>query len=290
MMKHENFVAFIMTHGRPNKVLTYNTLRKHNYTGKIYVVIDNEDDTAEEYYENYGEQVIMFDKLEMSKKFDTADTFDNRKTVVYARNVCFELAKKVGADYFLELDDDYTTFSYRKEVDGKLLQKPCKQLDKVFDLMLDFLDSTDAKMIAFAQAGDFIGGIGSKVWSEKLSRKAMNAIFIKTDNPFNFVGRINEDVNTYTTLGSKGERIFTICNVMINQLLTQTNAGGMTDVYKENGTYVKSFYSVIFSPSCVKISSIGGSGNGHMFRRIHHRISWNNCVPKILSEKVKKTS
>ena len=49
----------------------------------------------------------MFDKLEISKKFDEFDNFDDRRAIVYARNASFEIAKKLGLKYFLQLDDDY---------------------------------------------------------------------------------------------------------------------------------------------------------------------------------------
>ena len=38
-MRHNGFVAFILTHGRPDRVLTYEKLRKHGYTGKIYICL-----------------------------------------------------------------------------------------------------------------------------------------------------------------------------------------------------------------------------------------------------------
>lgn len=87
---NEKFAVFILSHGRPNNVITLNTLKKCGYTGDWYIVIDNEDDTAEEYYKNFGrERVIMFDKLAVAQTFDTADTFEDRRTIVYARNACF---------------------------------------------------------------------------------------------------------------------------------------------------------------------------------------------------------
>lgn len=46
---------------------------------------------------------------------------------------------------------------------------------------------------------------------------------------------------------------------------------------------VKSFYSVMISPSSVKINLMG---NKH--KRMHHVISWNNTVPKIIKESYKK--
>ena len=77
-----DFACFILSHGRPDNVKTLRTLERHGYTGKTYIVIDDEDGAASEYYKKYGDAVIMFDKLEQSKKFDTADNFNDRRTVV----------------------------------------------------------------------------------------------------------------------------------------------------------------------------------------------------------------
>jgi hypothetical protein len=75
----------------------------------------------------------------------------------------------------------------------------------------------------------------------------------------------------------------TIPNISINQQQTQQTEGGMTDVYLEYGTYVKSLFSVMYNPSSVKVSTFETK-----HKRIHHRVSWNNAVPKILNEKHKK--
>ena len=60
---HENFVAFILTHGRSDNVMTYRTARKAGYTGRIVLVLDNEDKQAEQYFAKYGrENCYVFDK------------------------------------------------------------------------------------------------------------------------------------------------------------------------------------------------------------------------------------
>ena len=280
----DDFAIFILTHGRPDKVITYNTLKKCNNTNKVYFVIDNEDNTADRYYENFGkENVIMFDKEKKSKEFDTMDLSDDRRAIVYARNVCFDIAEELGITYFLELDDDYTEFRSRMFDGTKLNTVYLRDFDAVVDEMIDFLEISGALTAAFAQTGDFIGGVGSKVYKERLARKAMNSFFCKVDRKFNFIGRINEDVNTYVNLGSRGHLLFTVADMTLNQLDTQRNAGGMTDLYLDSGTYVKSFYTVICNPSSVKI---GEMGDGH--RRIHHTINWNNAVPKIISDVFRK--
>ena len=91
------------------------------------------------------------------------------------------------------------------------------------------------------------------------------------------------DVNMYVTKNMRGERIFSITCLSCNQTITQSNPGGLTDFYLENGTYVKSFYSVIAEPSCVKVGMMGSHD-----KRLHHRVTWRNCAPEILSEKYKK--
>ncbi len=111
----------------------------------------------------------------------------------------------------------------------------------------------------------------------------MNSFFCSTERPFQFTGRINEDVNTYTSGASKGYLFLTIPNVSLKQTDTQSNDGGMSDVYAAQGTYVKSFYSVMFSPSSVKVAMLNTERS-----RLHHRVSWNNAIPVILNEKHKK--
>jgi hypothetical protein len=57
----------------------------------------------------------------------------------------------------------------------------------------------------------------------------------------------------------------------------------MTELYLNNGTYTKSFFSVICNPSSVKISTMGDA-----YRRVHHKVYWDNAVPKIISSIYKK--
>lgn len=281
-MMRSDFAVFILTHGRPENIVTMKSLERGGYSGKVYIVIDNEDDTADRYRELYGDKVIQFDKLAESKKFDTADLSEDRRAIVYGRNVCFDLAEHLGLEYFLELDDDYTGFEYRWPEGGKLMIKSITNLDALFSAMAEFLETSGALSVALAQGGDLIGG-ANRFFHSGLSRKAMNTFFCKTSRRFWFVGRVNEDVNTYTSIGNKGGLFFTVTNVQIVQKQTQSQGGGMSGLYLDSGTYVKSFYSVIFSPQAVMVAEMGAH-----HRRMHHRVDWNACTPKILSDRYRK--
>lgn len=281
----DDFVVFILSHGRADRIFTLDSLlKKGRYTGKWYVVIDNEDETAQEYFKRFPDHVLQFDKLAVSSTFDPGDLSEDRRTIVYARNACFDLARQIGVKYFLELDDDYVYFAFRRLIDDKFHAIFCRDLDTVYSIMVDFLEVSGALSVAFAQGGDFIGGARGTGAKKAVLRKCMNSFFCSVDRPFQFIGRINEDVNTYTTLASRGGLFLTITNVMLCQKITQSNKGGMTDVYLEKGTYLKSFYTVMMMPSAVKIATI--SGGKH--RRIHHQVTWNNTEPCILHERYAK--
>ena len=285
-MIDKDFAVFILTYGRPDNVKTYKTLKRFGYTGKIYFICSDDDKQLDKYKELYKKQVIVFSKKDYKNKFDIGDNFDDERVVVYARNACFDLAKKVGIKYFLVLDDDYTDFSYRfnSELSYNKGRGYINNVDDIFKAVLDYYKTIPAKTIALSQNGDWIGGHNSG-WAKelKLKRKCMNSFFCSTERPFMFTGRINEDVNAYTRLGAVGDLFLTIPNVSLKQTDTQANEGGLTDIYLSQGTYVKSFYSVMFSPSSVKVAMLNTERS-----RLHHRVSWNNAIPVILNEKHKK--
>lgn len=222
-MKENSFVAFILTHGRPDRVVTYQMIRRSGYTGRIVLVTDNEDKTLPAYREKYGDEVYTFDKKAVAEWTDRADNFDGRGTITFVRNVCFDIAEELGYKYFIELDDDYTCFAFKRDENLNYCEKVgIKDLDAVFDAFLDYDKAIPAKSIAFAQSGDFIGGITSKMGEHlKPFRKAMNTFICSTDRRFNFRGRMNDDVNTYVSLGMQGDIFLTVANMCVHQTQTQ---------------------------------------------------------------------
>lgn len=284
-----DFAVFILTHGRANNVITYETLRKQGYSGSIYLMVDDEDKQIDEYKKRYGDQVIVFEKQKAIDYTDSGDNFKKRNSVVYARNWNFVVAKELGIKYFLQLDDDYETFVFSFDNNSEYLtsRPKIKNLDLICKAMVNFLIASNADAICMSQGGDFIGGEGSKVAKlqrhGKFSRKAMNAFFMNSAKPFKFMGRINEDVNAYVTLGNVGKLFITVPRIRLEQLTTQTNEGGLTDIYLDLGTYVKSFYSVMYAPSCIKIAKMGVKN-----QRLHHMVKWKYAVPEIVGSNVKK--
>ena len=270
------YIVFIISNGRPNSIKTLKLLRARGYTKKVYFVLDNEDPTIDAYIKKFGkENVVVFDKQKIADQTDEGNNFDNRRTTTHARNACFDIAQDLGYEYFIVLDDDYYSLGYRY-IEG---EKKINNLDKVFDLVFNYYKNINCKSLAFSQGGDHIGGF----CGIKLKRKCMNSFICSTNRRFWFVGQLNEDVNTYVTLGARGDLFLTYTNINLSQGDTQSTSGGMSDAYNLSGTYVKSFYTVMYHPSGAKIKMMNTK-----FPRIHHSIKWINTTPMILSEKYKK--
>ena len=179
-------------------------------------------------------------------------------------------------------EDDHEQIHARRVVNGVFVTIYVHNVDDIIEEVLNFMDNTPTTSITFAETGDFIGGANS-VYKKGLTRKAMTSFFCKVDNRFEFLGRFNDDVNTYVEWGKKGKLFFTMSNVNIHTAETQIQTGGLTENYLKYGTYTKSFYSVMLNPSAVTIAEMG-----QFHKRIHHAIDWNKAVPVIISDVYKK--
>jgi hypothetical protein len=255
----------------------------------VFIVIDDEDETADAYRARFGDKVLQFCKADIAKQVDTGDNFDGRASTIYPRAAFWDLAKQNGCKYFLQLDDDYTEFQYYFDSNGNHRYRRAKKtLEQMIETMLDYFISIPAVTLAMAQGGDFIGGAneGEKPRLCRLRRKAMNVLFCSCDRPWNMFGRRNEDVNAYVCGNLRGQLFLTVMQAKITQVQTQKNKGIITDAYLESGTYVKSFYTVMYAPSCVQIGVLQDHRSTNA--RIHHKINWHHCAPKILREEWKK--
>jgi len=286
--RDENFCVFIMTYGRSKKVKTYRTLMEYENASlnqDLYFICSDDDKDLQGYKDKYGERVLVFNKKAMVPYLDKGDTFNRYGVILYARNICFSFADKLGYRYFLELDDDYDKFSQRIFYDNSILmQKLILDYDRLFKIHLDFLKNTPCKTITMSQHGDYIGGATNNNALRGWQRKTMNSFFCDIQDPFIFDGSVNEDVNYYVQAGRQGIVNFNLFGFALNQESTQASSGGMTEGYLDGGTYLKSFYSVMYIPSAVKIGTIGRRET----KRLHHKVKGNYAYPKILDEKYSK--
>ena len=280
----DDFCIFIISYDRPTNVPTIDSLERYGYTGDWRLVVDHEADIGP-YTEEYGEdKVIYLDKDGALPELDRGDNLNRRDCNVYARQQMWDLADELGYNYFLVLDDDYTNIQYRFNEQFEYDPEVMRDFDEYINASIEYLEQADLDTLCMAQGGDFIGGSeAAMAESVQTKRKAMNSFLCKTDRPFNFRGTINEDVNTYVRAAQYGKIFLTTNTASIEQETTQQEDGGLTGIYLDQGTYVKSFYTILYSPSCTSLTKLHDRGDD----RIHHRVEWRNAVPKIVPESTK---
>ena len=281
-----DFCIFILSHERPDRVRTIRSLEKAGYTGAWRVVVDDQDSCLETYRKRFGDQLITFSKDAVAPRVDLADNFEGQQTPIYAREKVWDWAQEMGLEHFMVMDDDYYYIEYKVRPDGRPAPKGewAMDLDASIQAMRGYMRDAPVDCLAFSQGGDWIGGTPATYdtgYSSK--RKTMNAFLFETASKVGFPGRFNDDVNTYLLHGNRGRLFLTFLAIKLDQEDTQDQAGGITEAYKQYGTYVKSFYTVMHAPSCTQVQSMGQNHN-----RWHHRISWRHAVPKIISEEHRK--
>lgn len=293
-LKVRDFVVLIASYGRPEE-LQKNTLKTFKYfldEVDYRIIVSDDDKTLPKYLEMYGEKVFVFNKDEVLKKInpDTVDAYDNIRSVIFFEvNYEFEIAKQLGYRYFMHLEDDYDELAYRlvgkqdnlvwSNEDSSNFHQICEMYFKVLDSS-PFLNS-----VCLSQGGDYVGGAGCSLMKYGFLNKGMNVYFLDTQKEFRKPGRINEDVNTYTTNGKLGKMFLTLPMLHIHQLQTQVTDGGMSELYKSNGTFLKSIYTCIVRPDATKISVLNSK-----HKRIHHNCLKRYCFVRTISEKCAKAT
>jgi len=283
MNNEDRFAIYILSYNRARNVKTLTTLINANYKGDWFIIVDDTDPELSLYKEIYEDKVLVFNKKEIAKKIDVMDTFCNYQSAIYARHYNFDIAKKMGYNYFMQLDDDYGSFYYTEDKDDNYVNTKITDINPFIEVFLHFLKKSNILTVSFAQGGDFLGGGGSTIFRKGYKRKAMNGFFFDVNKKANFLGSMNADVNMYLHHAIKGDICLTTRHVKIIQSQTQQEKGGITEAYLKFGTYVKSFYSVMLSPSSVTVQPMRSNTEN----RIHHHISWDNTTPMILNEKYK---
>jgi hypothetical protein len=272
----------ILSHARARKVSTVKALRNAGYTGDYWLVVDDRDPQLELYQYAYGRRLIIFSKDKYAQQVD--EMFNPgrpQSTPLYARQAIWDITEQLGLDVFLLLDDDYQYFWY-VVLDERGLEvsygAPVRRFDALFQLFVETLVSLPPQVVclAFAQTGDNIGR--SLATDPRYLRKAMNAFFLMPSRRFDWRGIFNDDVCTVLDHTMRGKLFLTTPLVMLKQQPTQRQLGGLSRLYRDYGTYTKSFYPVMLAPSAVRIQYV------QSVSRVHHIIDWNGIAPCIVPE------
>lgn len=279
-MKGRKFAVFILSHGRAGDVKTLRTLKRSGYTGKVFIVVDNEDLMEEDYKRIYGKSsVLVFDKKEWKERTDTITNEKGYDSPVYARNFISWYAEENGYDCYMMLDDDISSFSIRYESEGRL--KSCKLMnaDLYFSSVMDFMETnSNILCVGTGNAGSYVGGANGK-FSNGLHIGDFSQSLI-CNRRMEFKGIFNEDENMSVIEGMRGNLCVSDLHVSHSSPKRKSNRGRLKKEYDRANDYYINMFSVVCCPSCCYIIS----GKNGLKLRVHR----GNQFPKIISERYKK--
>lgn len=248
------FAVMICTHGRPYKQLTLQTLRKSGYTGKIYLIVDNEDDTVSELSsvaETFNAEIKMFDKEYYFQTMDKGTIDNHRACILYAKGFCEDFAKSLGLDAFIIADDDMTGFRHRY-CEGDVLKstKIRNTLDEVIIAYVDFMLKLNLSTIGFGFVSCFYQGVNALNYEQMLKyRIPYNFIFRNCNHIVDWKSWFGEDVVTATYYNMIGQLWLTVPLVQQDILPISTAVGGMREIYADNSSVKLTMQNLKYLPS-----------------------------------------
>ena len=273
----KDFAVFILSHRRAKQQITLNSLFEAGYTGEWYIIVDDTDEQLSEYLDLYGEHIIVFSKENMLKSVDTMTSTKELRSVLYARHYCWIAAKEKGLRYFGQFDDDLSKFSYKYiDNDGKLQNKKIKNIDAIFEALIEFLLNEEISSVNIPAQGAYFGGkMPEMKWN-------INQSFLaKVETQVPFVGILNEDINA-VLIGAKSGKLsleqYFVCKTDKKR---GSNSGGLKNLYDATGEYERAFYTVICAPDCAKIKIKSNN-------KVIVTIKRENAFPKLINERWKK--
>ena len=271
--------VFIPSYHRADNLKTVRYLEKIDYDMQhVYVFVDDEADDRERYKavaRQYGFHLVVFDMTEARKRFDYVHRASvSRRSAGQARNMFQDYAKKKGIEQYVVMDDDTKDFQFR--VKGVWVHNASGEtVKKTFDMVAAMMRRYRIGLFGLSQTGDFYGGM----YLSMMRRKVMNVTFY--DTRFIYRGeRGVQDDDTSQFAGVLNEGLFTgslADGITLQQTISATAKGGLTDLYNECKLYNKAMVTPIQFPSAIRAERQVMNGN-----RIHHRIDYKYLAPRLM--------
>lgn len=279
-MKND-YAVFIISHKRP-EVETLKALDGAGYTGEYFIVIDDTDPTIEEYKSRYGEHLLVFNKEEIWEETDTIDNFKIMTCCTYPRNYCIKAAREKGYKYLINFDDDIKSFGMRYTKNEKLLSAKIKNIGKVFEAYIKFMECANFTCTGFIMAGRLIGGRKNPLVEGCFYSRPTNCFIMKASTPY-FKGTYYEDAIYAIQNNKQGKLTYALMPIVINGAPPMKNrdGGGMTEAYTNQSDFSQFFHIKVAEPASIQIKVCNDE-------KVKTKFFENFFTPKILNEGVKK--
>ena len=273
--------VYIISKGRP-RCTTARTLERMGYPGEWFIVCGTNDESLPEYQEAWGEHVLVFHWSEEVERTDTMDSFGFERMASGAcpvRNATRRISWERGELRHWQFDDDYNGFH---RIDGEHRKMRSFEDGDEFQswllMLAEYGHSASLRNVGFPP--------GSETFPDHwgtFAHRVFNAHNLPSDPELfiPWVGRMNDDlINAINCWRTPGAYEMSLRCMNMTMAATQQEAGGLSELYKAEGTVRKTAYAVMAAPGAVRLVE--------RFRRYHHKCDWRRLVPMVLNEKWRK--
>lgn len=249
---------------------------------QLHVVIDSEADDKAKYEDvcaRMGARLHVFDMDEARRRYDYVHRpSPSRRSAGQARNMIYGIAVSLGTSFFMMMDDDTRGFQI-KYAGAYVARASRDDVRLCFARIRDFMARRRIGLFGLPQTGDFIGGAASRSSKHLLRWKVMNTTFVdarfiqrgergvQDDDTSQFAGVLNAGLFCGTAMQG----------VVLEQVQSATQPGGLTDLYQEAQLLNKAMVVPIQFPSAVYANQQKKNGG-----RIHHTIERKHLAPCLL--------
>lgn len=279
MIMEDYLHVFIPSYHRARNLRTVDWLTEGGYpVEKIHVVIDDEADDSAEYEEQSSRRgfvLHVFSQEEARRRYDYVHRPSrSRRSAGQARNMFQDIAKGLGIERYVVMDDDTTGFEFRPFGRyGRLMS--VREVAGVFSAVMGVVKKWHVGLFGLSQTGEMFETGSTKL----LRNKIMNCTFVNL--PFVYRGERgvqDDDTSQYVTAENEGYFVASLRHgCVLKQMPSATQPGGLTDLYHECKLLNKALVTVIQFPSAIRAERQVMNGG-----RLHHRINARYLAPKVL--------
>ena len=269
--------VYIISKGRP-ECKTAATLGRIGFPGEWFVVCGNNDETLPEYQARWGGHVLVFDWYEQVKETDPMDGFGFETMASGAcpvRNATAEISRSRGELRHWQLDDDYTGFYAYDAGRHKNVRLDGEGLWRRMGAVARFAHACGLGNCGFPPSTREVTPDRALTFA----RRVFNAHNLPSGGELfePWRARMNDDLINAINVWRHGRAELSVRFLAMNMLPTQSEAGGLTDLYRDEGTVRKTAYAVEACPAAVRLTE--------RFGRYHHAVDWDCVTPKMVSDR-----
>lgn len=290
-MNYDGLIIFILSHKSPYKCETLDTLKRLNFKGKCFILIDDEDDFLDEYKKIYGDSLVVFHKKKYYDIVDLGvptDRLPSTSHPVFARNAIEDIVEEMGLDYYILADDDINDFKYRVPIHEykKLPVLSINDINYSLNLYKEFMMCNNISCVGVGTSNIYIGGYDKIVSGSYLTRRCVSNFYMRNIK----AGKIKwlmpiDDTTTSYVQGVIGNLFLTLSplEVIVRPQYIQKSdikEDGMVDFYRNTSSFERSYYTYMILPSFIKVKYY----KNHFIPQMNKEYS----CPKIISSQFKK--